>query len=108
MTTPGGSCSTVTHVIHVGPTVVTDVRVPKGRGTRLDRIPFPEGSHITIGVAAQAFGVSIKTIRNKLAEHRDRLAKPHYRRGRGGRLNRILPLSDYEVLRTLFPVLVKK
>ena len=103
MTTPGGSCSTVTHVIQVGPTVVTQVRKPKGAGKYVDKVPIPEGVFYEVAAVAQMFDVSRKRIYNLLSEHRKMLSDPMYRRRK-----RWLYPVDVKFLRQFFLARVKK
>ena len=95
-------------MIYLGATVVTDLRVTQGHGKRLDRIPFPAGAFVTIGVLCTMFDKSRQRIYNVLSQRRAELDDPTYRRGRSGKLERIISESDVRKLREIFPAYVKK
>ena|SRR3990167_5870561 len=89
--------------VGLGPPVITRVR-PAGAATR--KIPFPDGSWFMVDALASIFGVTRKTIWNKLSEHRAQLGPPRYRplSPHDKRLRRIVSTKDKEFLATLFPV----
>lgn len=66
------------------------------------------GSHFTIEALCAIFNVTARTIYNELSEKREKLDRPMYRRGQDRRLRRYVTPHDFEVLRTVFRMRVKK
>ena len=102
--------------IRIGPTVVTRVTAlpPRTPDDPITRIPFPEGAWFTLEALRTLFAVTPAYLYMLLSRHSSRFTTPHlYRprqRGRkkGGpaRLERILSMHDYHVLRELMAVRV--
>ena len=90
--------------VGLGPPVITRVR-PAGAVTR--KIPFPDGSWYTVDALASIFGVTRKTIWNKLSLHRHKLGPVIYRRGFTIKRQRIVSTADKEFLATVFWVRIK-
>ena len=87
--------------------VVTSVE-PRG-AARYQHVAFPPSTLIYLDAVAMMFGVSQRRIYNLVSIHRAKLDPPHYRpRHPDPRWRRVLTEHDLTVLRTLFPVLVKR
>lgn len=75
----------------------------------MEKRPHPGVPLYTFKSAAMLFGVSPRTVANKVSAHAEAMAAPPmYRRGLGGRLERLLTEGDVVILRSLFPVYVKQ
>ena len=102
--------------LRIGPTVVTRVTAlpPRMEGDPITRIPFPEGAWFTISSLCTVLGITRNHLYVLLTRNAERFTSPALyrprRRGRRGgpaRLERILSMNDYNVLRELLPVRVK-
>ena len=74
-------------------------------GAALTYVPLPGWvGHMTVAVAAVLVGISPKTIRNDLAEFRDKFDTPSYQRGPGSQWGRrLISARDLETLRGMYP-----